>query len=266
MQILARCGLSWCALFALLTVPDVCVGAAPAEDTFDLLQVGARTYTNVTVTTKAKNYIFLIHQGGMVNVKVSELSPESAEKLGYDLKPKVRTNAAAAWAKETLKKIETPQVKQVEQRVLEAITPPDGSPNPLAGYLDRQTLLSALGAILVLYFFFSWCCMLICKKAGRKPGVLVWLPVLKVFPLLKAANMSGWWFLGLLVPVLNLVGCVLWCIRIAEARGKGMLTAICLILPPTSFLAFLYLAFSNPAAKQEKKPEGRVELMTLEAA
>ena len=49
-------------MLALLIVPFGAIGAI--EQTFDMLQIGTRTYKNVTVTTKAKDYIFILHSAG----------------------------------------------------------------------------------------------------------------------------------------------------------------------------------------------------------
>jgi hypothetical protein len=87
--------------------------------------------------------------------------------------------------------------------------------------------------------------MLICKKTGNEPGFMVWLPVLQVFPMLKAAGMSYWWFVALLLPLLNLVASIVWCFKITQTRGKHWVVAILLLLPVLSFIAFLYLAFSK---------------------
>jgi hypothetical protein len=76
--------------------------------------------------------------------------------------------------------------------------------------------------------------------------------------------MSAWWFLGFLVPGVNLVAQVFWCLKITHARGKGFGVALLLILPISSPFAALYLAFSG--ADAPKKAERRVEIMTLEAA
>src|SRR5437867_7808349 len=58
--------------------------SAPTTDaTYDVLQIGARWYTNVTVTTKAKEYVFLMHSTGLMNVKVSDLPREVQIDLGY---------------------------------------------------------------------------------------------------------------------------------------------------------------------------------------
>jgi hypothetical protein len=76
--------------------------------------------------------------------------------------------------------------------------------------------------------------------------------------------MSRWWFVGFLVPGLNLVAQIMWCIKITEARGKALIVALLLMFPLTSPLAALYLAFSGSA--QARKESRRVEIMTLEAA
>ena len=82
----------------------------------------------------------------------------------------------------------------------------------------------------------------------------MWLPILQFFPLVRAAGMSGWWFVASLLPLLNLVTFVLWSVKIAKARGKsrGWVTLF-LILPPTSFLAVLYLAFSSSKAPPRRR-------------
>jgi len=47
------------------------------------------------VTTKAKNYIFIMHSDGMTNFKITELPPELRSKLGYSDVPKEKTGSAA---------------------------------------------------------------------------------------------------------------------------------------------------------------------------
>jgi hypothetical protein len=70
--------------------------------------------------------------------------------------------------------------------------------------------------------------------------------------------------LGFLVPGLNLVAQVLWCVKITQARGKTWLVALLLIVPLSSPFAALYLAFSG--GRHARKDDRRVEIMTLEAA
>src|SRR6266536_5180316 len=141
--------------------------------------------------------------------------------------------------------METPQVKEVEQRIEQRwrATFPTGKPTWAS--IDTTIFRFVLGITLLFYLFFCYCCMLICQKAGKKPGPLVWLPVLKVFPLLCAAGMSYGWFLVSIAPalaagatvllgnkipvsvhvacfcivvLLGLVMATLWCFKIAKAR------------------------------------------------
>ena len=75
------------------------------------------TYTNVTVTTKAKSYIFILHAGGMTSLKVAELPPDLKQKLGYAIatESKAATKTAAVWAKREIARIGEPQIKDLSQ-------------------------------------------------------------------------------------------------------------------------------------------------------
>jgi len=237
------------------------------EQTFPVLQIGTRSFSNVTVTTKARDYVFLLHSTGMANFKVKELSPEVLEQLGYEL-PKPRTNnIAVQFAKEAMAKVETPQVKQVEQHIQANLSPElkfqlsqlQRLPPPVVFY-------GALGILVTFYIFYCFCLSLICKKTGHPGGAMVWLPILQIFPCLKAAGMSGWWFLGMFVPILNIVGQVMWCIKIAQARGKSVVVGILLLLPVLNIFAFLYLAFSSDGKAEAPKQEAKITLMKLQSA
>jgi Family of unknown function (DUF5684) len=242
-----------------------CSGSASDEQRFALLQIGTQTYRNVTVTTKSKDYVFILHSAGMTNIKVKDLSPELRQRLGYVEAPPPKSVAATAndWAKQSLGKIETPKVKAFEGQFLGILHTGKLDELMQAG-LSPRLFWQVVGGVAALYLFFCYCCQLLCLRAGKKPGVLVWLPLLQMFPLLDAAGMSRWWFLGLFVPGVNLVGTILWCIKIAKVRGKSAGFAILLLLPVLNVLAFLYLAFSSGAAPTKEKR--RVEIMTLEAA
>jgi hypothetical protein len=250
------------ALAALLILLAGIVTAA-AEERFNVLQVGTRMYTNVTVTTKAKDYIFLLHAGGMTSIKTAELSLETKQQLGYAPAgaPRAATNTAAVWAKRELAKINLPPFTQLDQKR-------GGKPSwelSAMSLLASKLVFVVLGIALLIYLLHCYCCILICRKTGNPPGVLIWLPVLQLFPLLRAAGMSGWWFLAYCVPLLNIAAQLLWCLNIAKARGKSVWVGVLLFLPITNLFAFLYLAFSNGApAEEEEEREPRI--MTLEAA
>jgi hypothetical protein len=255
--------LLWLAMAALLLRPFGAVGAT--EETFDVIQIGTHAYTNVTVTTKAKNYIFIVHAAGMASLKVAELPPDVRKQLGYadPSAPKGGTNTAAVWMKKGIAKLDAPQIKdfrnQVEQNWRNQSSPKLAAMGLIGPKLNWTVLGIVLLICVSIYVFCSYCCMLICRKAGHPPGFLVWLPLLKQLPMLRAAGMSWWWLAAYLVPLLNLVPAVLWCFKIAKARGKSLWIGVLLLLPLTNLFAFLYLAFSDGAANGgDERPEPKV--------
>lgn len=245
---------------------------AANEETFDVLQVGTRVYTNVTVTTKAKNYIFILHANGMNSIKTSDLSPELLVKLGYDDPEKAEvasTNSATAWAKAEVAKIESDRIREMRKQIVDKWHASQASGKPAWGnaatLLPTGVLLGILGVLIVSYVFHSYCFMLICRKAGYEPGILVWIPLVQMIPLLRAAGMTPLWLIAFLLPGVSLIAYIVWCFKIAAARGKSVLTGVLLIFPLTAPFAFLYLAFSSGSA-----PEGddkrEPEIMSLQTA
>ena len=239
---------------------------AADEQRFPVLQIGTRTYENVTVTTKTKDYIFLLHSTGMASIKVKDLPADLRHKLGYVDPPPPKTAASTAneWARSSLNKLETPQLKAAESELKQAWATRSFRGVDLGALFTRRTIYIAGAAMGAIFLFFSYCFRLICEKAGKKPGMMVWLPILQSFPLLDAAGMPAWWFLVGLIPGLNLVAGIVWCFKITQARGKSPITAVLLLVPILGIFALLNLAFSDsPRPVREKR---RVEIMTLEAA
>ena len=52
-----------------------------AEDSFETLQVGPQTYTNVTVLNRTATDVFIKHAGGSINFKVKDLAVEEVEAV-----------------------------------------------------------------------------------------------------------------------------------------------------------------------------------------
>ncbi len=238
---------------------------AVSEESFDVLKVGTHTYKNVTVTTKQKDYIFIMHSDGMSNIKVSELTPELREMLGYNAaaaaaENEKRSRIVPAWAKQAMAKMDLPQLKHLGASIMH----PGGT--DLNAFSHSSLFLPTVAIFLVSYLLFCYCAQLICRKTDNDPGLAVWLPIFQIFPLLKAANMPAGWFFAFLIPVVNVVALITWSINISQARGKSGWVALWLLLPLTNLLAFLYLAFSGTPQKKARRATPRVEIMTLETA
>ena len=236
-------GWLWLALLAGLVVLGSPAAAANLQ--LPTLRTRQGTYSNVVVTGKSGTDIYIRHERGIGNVKLSDIEDDDALiALGLKAAPvKVvevapMTGETTTLATNALTKMETATAKYKELarakfKELKKHQPP------------VKVLSLILGSLLVLYLFGCFCLKLICEKAGHEPGVLVWLPLLQAIPAFRAAGMSGWWFLALFVPLLNLVAHILWCFKITSARGKSIWVAILLLLPGLSLFAFLYLAFSS---------------------
>lgn len=226
-----------------------CIGRA-ADTTFDLLQTKTGVYSNVTVTTKAKDHIVIQYAGGLTSLKVADLSPEIQQALGYGANRKSQEGlfTITARAKSLVGAISTKQIEQVWNKHA-----PAGMP-PLE--LTSTVIYAALGGFAILYLGFCYCGSLICQKVGRPAGLLMWVPGLQFIPLFHAAKMSPLWMLAMVVPGLNIWAHIRWSFRIAGARGQGFWTAFFLILP-TYPLAFIYLAFagSTPPPDEDSPPE-----------
>jgi len=206
-----------------------------------VLQAGSQTYSNVTVTSKTSHNIVISHAHGMTSIKLKDLSDDVLTQLGYVVepppKPKLDVLSQKLYALD-------PRIKEtMDKLVQEAQT--------FYRQLDPMVLQGALIGLGLGYLFFCYCCMVLCHKTGQKPGLLVWLPVFQIFPMLKAAGMSGWSFLLLLVPIVGIGVFIRWCIKICRVRGKSSWTALFLFIPLSNIFAFLYLAFADGAIEEK---------------
>jgi hypothetical protein len=238
-----RAGPRWTWLFCAL-LPCFSLSNFAATDKFDLLRTRTTVYTNVTVTSMTKTDVCIFHAGGICNIKVSELPPETIQMLngsgvasGGDLISLEEEGSSAALSQTT------DSVNQLNAQLLAELQK--------LRAVGGSFIIGFLVFCAVLYLFVCYCLHLICKKTGNEPGILIWLPVLQLFPMLRAAGMSPLWFLAWLVPGLSLIAQIVWSFNIAKARDKSAWMGFLLILPFTSIFALLYLAFSNGEAKEE---------------
>jgi hypothetical protein len=227
----------------------------------DMLKTRTDSFTNVTVFNRSKTDIFIQHARGMASVKFSELDAETLALLsqsGYCDKMTASTKSSAAASTSASEKAAGAGVaagmvstSNLNAQFREKVMP---SMNRLLAAvpvrLNSQLVSTIISALLIAYLFGCYCLKLICAKAGSEPGVLIWLPVLQLFPLLRAARMSGWWFVAWLLPVVNLIAQIVWCFKIVQARGKSVWVAIGLLLPITNLFSLLYLAFSGGGGEE----------------
>jgi len=196
------------------------------------------TYTNVTVARKGGTDIYIKHAGGMSNLKLQELPPDAQQSLGYAVAKPANGEAAGGSNASRLRRRVGESTQYIEFQFRNGV-------NFQAGVWEIQLGYADLAGIGVAYLLFCCCAGLLCNKTGTEPGILIWFPILQLFPLLRAAGMSGWWFLAVFIPILNVVAWLGWCVNIVIMRRKSLWWALLLILPITNVSAFLYLALAK---------------------
>ena len=237
----------------------------------DVLQTRTGSFTNVTVLSRSNTDIFIRHSQGIGNIKLANLNPETIGRLNSGDAPggvstpgksgtAPKESGTSIFAAEATPSLSAANLKaQMSQQMVSGLA----ALKKLSAVKLSPVVLGLLAAGLVAgYLFFCYCLKLICEKTGFAAGLLIWIPFLQLIPLLRAAGMSGWWVVGFLIPVVNLIAQIVWCFKIVQKRGKNALVAIALLLPGTNLLAILYLAFSSGGGDEDQP----VTIATLPSA
>lgn len=98
---------------------------------------------------------------------------------------------------------------------------------------------------LALYVYLALSLQVLAKKTNTPNGWLAWIPIASIFLMLQIAQKPLWWFVLILIPIVNIViGILIW-MKIAERREKPSWVGILLIVPMIGIAVPGYLAFSN---------------------
>jgi hypothetical protein len=220
--------------------------AADSDLKFPSLTVDGQTYSNVVVFSKNDKHVTISHAGGMASLKTRSLDNATLRKLGF---------AVAEEPKSALPPIvsragDDPRVRELEERIQKNI-------EEFLQQTDQKTLYEILALAGIIYLFFCYCCLQICRKTDNRGGLLVWVPGFQMVPLLRAAGMPWWLYF---IPVVNFFASIVWCFRICRVRQKSTFWAILLLFPVTSIVAFLYLALSGHPRDEGDTDGGRIKL------
>jgi Family of unknown function (DUF5684) len=111
--------------------------------------------------------------------------------------------------------------------------------------LSLFVLFFAVAIGLAIYVFYCYCFKLICEKAGKKPGALIWIPIVHYIPLLEVAGLPVWMIILLFIPLVNFVIFLILWAKICEARVKSPWLVILFFFPIINLVLIPYLAFSE---------------------
>lgn len=87
-----------------------------------------------------------------------------------------------------------------------------------------------LAFLLAFYVFFCICAKKICEKSGKDPGILIWIPIVQLLPLMEVAGMPTWMIVLAIIPIANLVFMILLVLGLAKARNKNPALAVVLAI------------------------------------
>ncbi len=113
--------------------------------------------------------------------------------------------------------------------------------------------IAALGAFVIFgiivglgaYIYFSLALQTIAKKTNTPNGWLAWIPIANLFLMLNISKKPLWWFILLLIPLVNLIFTIIVWMGIAEARNKPNWWGIMLIVPLVNIIVPGYLAWAD---------------------
>lgn len=121
----------------------------------------------------------------------------------------------------------------------------DNDNGGLAGLaLGGAMLLFILIAGGVFYVYLALAVQTIANKTNTPNAWLAWIPIANAFLALMIAKKPLWWFLLMLVPVVNIVIWIIVWMAIAEARSKPNWWGIMIIVPVMNLIMPGYLAWA----------------------
>jgi hypothetical protein len=104
----------------------------------------------------------------------------------------------------------------------------------------------------LLYIAFCFPLRLIAEKLEVPHSWMAWIPIAQMFLILRMAGKPLWWFLLLLIPLVNIIIMVLVWMAVAQACGKSPVWGLTVIVPILAFFVIWYLALSKaPEPKKE---------------
>ncbi|HMI54140.1 MAG TPA: DUF5684 domain-containing protein [Candidatus Saccharimonadales bacterium] len=110
----------------------------------------------------------------------------------------------------------------------------------LGGFLVVALIFAALG-----YIYMALSLQTIATKTNTENAWLAWIPIVNLILMLNIAKKPIWWFILMLIPLVNIVVIIIVWMGIAEARNKPNWWGILMIVPLVGIIVPGYLAWSD---------------------
>ena len=99
--------------------------------------------------------------------------------------------------------------------------------------------------MVVAYVYIALCLQRMAQKTNTENTWMAWIPILNIYLLVTIAGKPGWWFILLLIPLVNIIVAIMLWMAVAERCGKQSWLGILIIVPLINLVIPGYLAFSE---------------------
>jgi len=111
---------------------------------------------------------------------------------------------------------------------------------------------------LAAYLYWGYTQYRIAQKVGHNSPWQAWVPIVNLYQQVTMARKEWWWFVLMLIPVVNIVTFAIVWINIARACSKSEVWGIFMLIPFLNIISMGYLAFSDttppPTPQYESQP------------
>ena len=102
---------------------------------------------------------------------------------------------------------------------------------------------------IVIYVFLAWCFARLAVRRGMPfTSSFIWalIPIANIFLMIKLAEKPMWWFVLLLIPIVNFVVIIMMWMSICEHLGRpGWWGIMIALVPIANIVFFLMLVFGK---------------------
>jgi hypothetical protein len=105
-----------------------------------------------------------------------------------------------------------------------------------------------------VYFYFAFAQYKIAEKIGTPNAWFSFVPILNLVLLIQMAQRPMWWFILLLVPVINVICYAIIWMDVAKNSGSSPVLGFCNIIPFLNLITIGMMAFGGSSPKQVPYP------------
>lgn len=198
-------------------------GARDTERYFDSLTVGGIVYTNVWVHRQTNYNVLIRHSHGIHTIRLTDLPQGDLDEL----RPQLGDLA---------------NIEENNNIVTDKWDELAGDAELQAMFRDKANMATEMVALVLIPFIIGWIVAhliwsyiikRLCDKTETKGGLAVWLPVVQLVPMFRAAGFSDKWLMSavllILLPILLVLGATLSGVEV-EPGSVAMMIAGALAL------------------------------------